>query len=388
MTDAVPPPRRNVVPGAYRGVAVTTVGPARSTTAPWPRYFLGREAYRRTRFIVVRNGGAHGDRRGAEGVRRSRCSPPITRCRLLVGPDDCAYLRGPRGRHRGPVRAGPRGRGRTPAASAASWSQGRYGHVSFILDPAPAPDHGPRGGAALPGEAARPGAARARLAEDLPPIELVPDVRRARRPGPDPARRQLPAAVPRRRRRRSTGASTDYLDERPERRDWTLIGCERSQQIHEWFYGERAPQVDICPRKRPGGTGAAADQVLPARDRTSRSTDGRVVVPWGASLAQISEALTALIAADVGADVGTRLSDSQQYAHLWGTPETRAALRGTRPAAELAGHPRRAGRGPGPTRHHPGRGGRSRSPSTPAPSRSTWSSSPSRPGGRRTRCWA
>ena len=53
--------------------------------------------------------------------------------------------------------------------------------------------------------------------------------------------------------------------------------------------------------------------------------DGRVVVPWGASLAQISEALTAL-AARVGADVGTRLSDSEQYAHLWGTPELAAVF--------------------------------------------------------------
>ena len=46
----------------------------------------------------------------------------------------------------------------------------------------------------------------------------------------------------------------------------------------------------------------------------------QVVVPWGASLAQISEALTA-DRERMGAVVGTRLTDSRQYAHLWGTAE-------------------------------------------------------------------
>jgi hypothetical protein len=91
------------------------------------------------------------------------------------------------------------------------------------------------------------------------------------------------------------GATTDYLDEHPDQRPWTLIGCERSQQIHEWFYGERAEQVDICPRKRTGGTGAILAKccLLEAHFEVD---DGRVVVPWGASLTQISEALTTLAA--------------------------------------------------------------------------------------------
>ena len=83
-----------------------------------------------------------------------------------------------------------------------------------------------------------------------------------------------------------------YLDERPEHRDWTLIGCERSQQIHEWFYGERA----AAGRHLPAASGPAAPGAILTKccllETHIEVDDGRVVVPWGASLAQISEALT------------------------------------------------------------------------------------------------
>ena len=37
--------------------------------------------------------------------------------------------------------------------------------------------------------------------------------------------------------------------------------------------------------------------------------------------------------------MGTRLSDSAQYAHLWGTAGVGAGLRGARAAADMVGHP-------------------------------------------------
>ena len=196
--------------------------------------------------------------------------------------------------------------------------QGRYGHVSFIIDPAPlrvtvrevVPPYPPK----LLDQTRRV----LDLAEHLPPIELVPDVveldQLAR------SRTSPSYLLPCRGGGVSIeGATTDYLDEHPDRRPWTLIGCERSQQIHEWFYGERAEQVDICPRKRTGGTGAILDQVLPARDphRGRRRSSRRAV----GSLADPDFRGTDDPRRRVGADVGTRLSDSEQYAHLWGTAE-------------------------------------------------------------------
>jgi hypothetical protein len=92
------------------------------------------------------------------------------------------------------------------------------------------------------------------------------------------------------------GARTAYLDERPPQDSWTLIGCERSAQIHEWFYGERAKQVDFCPRNATLIEGAVLTKCCLLEDDIAVEED-RVTVPWGASLAQISEALSVLAVA-------------------------------------------------------------------------------------------
>ncbi|HYU66888.1 MAG TPA: hypothetical protein VEK09_09060, partial [Jatrophihabitantaceae bacterium] len=74
---------------------------------------------------------------------------------------------------------------------------------------------------------------------------------------------------------------------------WTLVGCERSQQIHEWFYGKRADQVDICPRARAAIAGPLLTKCC-LFEHGIVVDEGQVTVPWGASLAQITEALVAL----------------------------------------------------------------------------------------------
>lgn len=290
MTDRVTPGRRNVVPGAYRGVAVSSVPGGALDEESLRAHFLGRTAYRRTRFIVVRQG----QRVAVVAVQKTSEEPlfsPITGLQLLVGPDDCAYVEDPEvdtaiptALARAAARAAPGRRGVVV--------MGRYGHVSFIIDPEPlritVQEVAPPYPAKLLDQAQRVVA----LAEELPPIELVPDVVEL----DDLARTRSSGSylLPCRGGGVSVdGATTDYLDERPERREWTLIGCERSQQIHESFYGERAPQVDICPRKRPGGAGAVLTKCCLLETRIEVD-GGRAVVPWGATLGQISEALTTL----------------------------------------------------------------------------------------------
>ena len=77
--------------------------------------------------------------------------------------------------------------------------KGRYGHVSFIIDPAPlritVREVAPPYPAKLLDQAQRVLA----LAEHLPPIELVPDVVELDDLAAAPQLEQLPAAVPRRR---------------------------------------------------------------------------------------------------------------------------------------------------------------------------------------------
>jgi hypothetical protein len=281
--------RANLVADAYRGVAVTSFD-GRLDQSELERHFVGREAYRRTRFIVVRNR----DETAIVEVRKESDGPLFARIsslRLLAGPADCAYVEDPEVDTAVPTALANTARTRAPGKRGVV-VQGRYGHVSFIVDPRPlrvtVREASPPYPAKLVDQARRV----LELAEDLPPIELVPDVMDLTHLADrtDGAGVLLPCrgggvTV--------DGASVDYLDERPARRPWTLIGCERSQQIHEWFYGERAPQVDICPRNRTGGEGAVLAKCCLLETRIE-TDDTQVVVPWGASLAQVAEALTAL----------------------------------------------------------------------------------------------
>ena len=137
-------------------------------------YFVGREAYRRTEFIVVRNGSATAivavgrkrlPRRGSVVHAHHRGSV------CPVGPGDCVLLRRRR-RHGGPRTALARvALERAPRHHSGVAVRGRYSRVSFIIDAAPlqvtvrevAPPHRPsfstRHGRVLD------------VAEHLPPIE-------------------------------------------------------------------------------------------------------------------------------------------------------------------------------------------------------------------------
>jgi hypothetical protein len=175
--------------------------------------------------------------------------------------------------------------------------RGLYGHVSFILDPAPVrirvlevvPPWPPK----LVDQLRRV----LDVAEDLPPVELVPelvDLRdlAARRP----ASRYLFPCRAGQGGAQDVEADVSYLDEIPPREPWTLVGCARSRSIHDWFYGGDVPQVDMCPRNLASGDGLLLTKCCLLEVRVACDGD-TVVVPWGASLAQISEGLRLAVAA-------------------------------------------------------------------------------------------
>jgi len=280
---------RNVVPGAYRGVAVASVD-CGLDEAGLRGHFIGREAYRRTRFIVVRKP----PQTAIIAVQKESSEPlfaPITAVQLLAEPTECAYVEDPDVDTAVPTAlaraALTRANGKRGVVV-----EGRYGHVSFIIDPAPLRVRVQEVVPPYPAKLVDQTRRVLDTAEHLPPVELVPDVVELERLAS--SRPSTSYLLPCRGGGGCIdGSATSYLDERPERRAWTLIGCERSQQIHEWFYGERAEQVDVCPRQRPGGTGALLTKCCLLESHID-TDGGRVIVPWGASLAQISEALTAL----------------------------------------------------------------------------------------------
>jgi hypothetical protein len=286
LSDSGP---RNLVPGKYRGVAVAHV-PGQLDEASLRRHFVGREAYRRTRFIVVRNG----ERTAIIRVRKQSDEPlfaPIIEVELVAGADECAYLHCPGVDTGIPSALAAAAIARVPGVRAAV-VQGRYEHVNFIVGPAPlrvrvreiAPPQPPK----LVDQAQRV----LDVTETLPPMELLPDVvRLADLAAHRPSERYL---VPCRGSGFDTpGAHTSYLDERPPHQTWTLVGCERSQQIHEWFYGRRADHLDICPRARPSIAGPLLTKCCLFEDGIVVEA-GQATVPWGASLEEIRDALLAL----------------------------------------------------------------------------------------------
>lgn len=310
------------MPERYRQVSVAAV-PSLDPDELVAR-FTGREAYRRTRFVIARLDG-----------RPERCAlvelardgsdelfSPARAARVLVGAEECAYVRDDR------VDPGIA----SHMAGAATHCpdrravvvEGRYSHVSFILNADPIPvtvvDVVPPAPSKLADQVER----ILDSAEDLPPIvvsavavdsrELVAEA--------DPAP-SVGVLVP----CRGGGVDIDgvavsYLDERPERSDWALLGCERSQQIHRWFYGDEPVQViDWCPRRliesagaagiggiTSGGSASGTDESAAAAGTTGlvlsrccileegvEQHGGTALVPWGATLGEVRHALDLLV---------------------------------------------------------------------------------------------
>lgn len=280
----------NVVPGQYRRVSVATVdGPL--TADALTAHFLGREAYRHTRFVVARAG------RDTALVRVAKTDDgplfsPITSVEVLALPEESVFVVAPDVDTGIPSALGQVAAGQTARCVVV---EGRYHHVSFILDPAPirirVGDVVPPRPAKLFDQARRV----LELAEDLPPIELVADVvdlvdLAATRPS---ERYLVPC--------RGSGfcaegpATVAFLDERPPHADWTLLGCERSRAIHEWFYGER-PQdaVELCPRRLFPADGRPLLTKCCLLEDSIADQGITVAVPWGASLEQVRQALAAI----------------------------------------------------------------------------------------------
>jgi hypothetical protein len=285
--------RPNVVPSAYRGVSVSEVDvPLDEDTLR--EYFLGREAWRRTRFLVVRDPAGRTAVLSAETATREPLFAPIVSVELLAGPDECAYVVDADADTAVPSVLARVAVERAPEARAVV-VRGRYEHISFIVNPAPlrvvVQEVVPPYPAKLFDQVRR----LIEVAEDLPPMLPVAEVVTFGELAAEaPSERYLlpcngaGVEIP--------GAEMAYLDQRPSRQDWTLLGCERSRGIHEWFYGERPPAVEMCPRERPHDASTAMLTKCCLLEESNARDGRRLVVPWGASLAQVRSALEDLAA--------------------------------------------------------------------------------------------
>ncbi len=281
------------MPGRYRAVSVADVG-VELTEAGLRGLLIGREAYRHTAFLVVRRG-TYAALASVATADRGPLFSPIVDLELLAGPEDCALVDSADTDVGVPTQMGRVARELAPGKRCVIVT-GRYRHVSFLLDPSPLAvrvvEVAPPAPAKLVDQAARV----LELAEELPPIDLQPDVvdlvaLAAQRP----AERYL---VPCRGSGMAPpGAEVAYLDERPPRQDWVLVGCARSRQLHRWFYGgEESPSIDLCPlalAHQRVGEGIPTLTKCCLLDDVERQ-GSCVAVPWGASLEQVRQGLHAV----------------------------------------------------------------------------------------------
>ncbi len=289
----------NFLPGRYRGVSVATVPDGvRLDTDGLRGHLLGREAYRRTRFVVARQGGRTALARVTKADDTGLFSP-IVDLRMLAGPDECAFVHEPEADTGVPSALAAAALRRAPGARAVV-VQGRYAHVNFIIEPRPlrveVHEVVPPEPAKLLDQARRV----LEVAEELPPMELVGRLTDlAELAARAPAEHYLlpcrgsGGEVP--------GARVSYLDEHPEPADWTLLGCARSRQIHRWFYRSDPPGVDFCPKQTgPRGDAAVLTKCC-LQEEGIESGPGWVSVPWGSSLEHVRAALGRLAASELPA---------------------------------------------------------------------------------------
>lgn len=291
----------NVMPARYRQVSVASV-PSLSPDDLVER-FTGREAYHRTRFVVARLDGD--PERGAlvelaRGVSDDLFSPAVG-ARVLASAAECAYVRDDSADPGVPshlarvaaLRPGHR----------CVVLEGRYRHVSFLLNADPVRvtvvDVVPPEPSKLADQVARV----LDSAEDMPPIavsERIVDSRSlVAEAGPPPSEGLI---VPCRGGGiEIEGVEVSHLDERPSFAGSTLLGCERSQQIHRWFYGtDAARTIDWCPRRLTDAAGDAGDGGGLVLSRCCMLDEGlerrgdTAMVPWGATLDEVRTALRSL----------------------------------------------------------------------------------------------
>jgi hypothetical protein len=259
---------------------------------PVKEVLLSREGYRRTEFVVLRGADDAAALVRIDFASREALFNPITSVEWLAGPDDCTYV----------VRPEVDSANATALAEVAlsvgsptvCVVEGLYRHVNFIVRANPLEvrliDVVPPGPARLLDLARQV----ITIDEDLPPVRLVPellDVRTLAEGAPGDhyvlpcqgAGVDLPGTV-------------DYLDQRPPRADWILVGCERSRQLHRWFYGDEPDrQVELCPDRL-----TPTDHAVPTLlrccllERGIRVEGRRAVVPWGTNLSEVQSALRAL----------------------------------------------------------------------------------------------
>ncbi len=284
---------KNFVPFPYRRVSVQPYS-GEMTEKAILAHLLGREAYRRTDYVVLEAEGATAVATVTAADRDSLFAP-IDSVQVLALPDTCVLVEAPDTDPGNPSALAAEARKAGVGVNGTLVVRGKYGHVNFIHRPDPmvvrvvevVPPHPPK-----LFDLARQVIGYA----DLPPIRLeleCIDLNHLAAGHRRPAAFLVPC---RSGGLNGLGAPVYSLDERPERREWTLIGCERSLQFHRHFYGDEPPTIEMCPRKLAGPR-EAPTLLKCCLLEFDCEVDGHVAVtPWGSDVRIVEATLRQLVA--------------------------------------------------------------------------------------------
>lgn len=289
--------QRNLVPLPYRQVSVQPYEGA-MTEAAIETHLRGREAYRRTNFIVLHQGEMDGGEIAVVAIERAGdCDlfSPIVSVHVLALPGMCTFARDAATDCANPSALAELAHRRGVGADRTLVVWGLYDHINFIHRPDPlvvrivevAPPNPPK-----LFDLARHVLSYA----DLPPIRL--ELERIEIAELARGQKATEYLVPCRcGGLDDLGAPVSCLDERPpERRDWVLVGCERSLQFHRHYYGDEPPRVEMCPR-RIAGARAEPTLLKCCLLEFDIERDGEtMIVPWGTDLPMVERALRQLVA--------------------------------------------------------------------------------------------
>jgi hypothetical protein len=286
-------PAPNLITRPYRGLSVQQVD-VELTEAALIDHLLGREAYRRTDFLLLHRG----DEWALIAIEKESTIPlfsPITDLRLLAGPDQVLMIDSPQTDvGNASALAAVADLNRRPGTLVYA-VRGRFEHINFIWQPNPLVIRVTEVVPPWPAKLLTMAQQVVDFDEDLPPIRLVLDaVDIALIAETNPAELYL---LPCRGSGVDIAGEVDFLDTRPQaRRDWLMVGCERSLQFHRHFYGDEPARVDLCPRQRTdSGPGTLTLSKCCLLERGVELESGIAVVPWGSNLDEVRLALRHLV---------------------------------------------------------------------------------------------
>jgi hypothetical protein len=270
----------NFIARPYRGVSVQDApGLDEATLREW---LIGRRVYRRTEFIVAACGDRHAVVQVSHPVGEDVLAP-VDDLRVLAAPTEVAFVDDPAVDTGNATQMAHVAR----AGARVTVVQGRFEHVNFIVEPVPLRVRVLEVVPPEPPKLLEMARSVVDYDEDLPPVELELDPIDLR----DLARGSGPFMFP----CRCAGLDGVFLDAGPpEPADWTLVGCERSRQIYLALYGsEPVRRIDFCPRAVGSADGPTLMKCC-LYERGVRREGTSMVVPWGAALEEVREALHAL----------------------------------------------------------------------------------------------